>query len=379
MLVSPNTQSSVTSDTCHTKVDSRKSNYLWIIDDYRRVHDRRGEALKSSPFPANNDDFKWHLKISPKNAWISLHLCANDPSYDGLQMYCPIIGNVKLSIRNAKNETTRTQSVEFTVKNCTLFTRSETEFGFSEFVERSHLFNEANKLLHQDRLVIVCDVSYIKKTDIVNILAPPFSTLLENPQSQSAGAGLEGTETLFMDEEFADVTLCINGKSYRAHKVILATRSPVFKAILRTDMIEKKSNCIAINDIEESVFIEMLRYMYTGKVEKLETVVSGLLEAADKYDLEKLKIICETELLKDLSQQNALDLLMLADRYNAKNLKMKVIQCINTDSNNILTKAADKDLVTSHPHLFLEILDAFVSDVEYRRQQPQFNYLPTFM
>lgn len=358
-MVSPNavTQqiSESDSDVCHTKVNFRKTNYLWIIDDYRRVHDRRGTSIKSLPFPAD-DEFKWHMTLNPKcdNAGsISLHLCIDNVS--SFTQYAPTTGHVKFSIVNAENQATKTQNVEFTFN----VNVGSGIVGYTNFVNKNFLFDEANKVLPQDRLVIACDVSYIKKTDVVNVPGLSFSTPHENKERQSSS--LEDIGTLFMDKEFADVTLCINGKDYHAHKGILAARSSVFKAMLRSDMSEKKSNRIEINDIDESVFIEMLRYIYTGKPENLEIMVPELLEAADKYDLEKLKIICETELLKNVSKENVVEVLILADRHNAKNLKTEVVRYIkmNSYNTNILTKEVRKNLVTSHPHLLLEILDAF--------------------
>lgn len=52
-----------------------------------------------------------------------------------------------------------------------------------------------------------------------------------------------------------------------------------------------------------------------------DTLTGKLLAAADHYDLERLKRICESHLCKDISVNSVTQVLALADRYNAAELK----------------------------------------------------------
>lgn len=52
-----------------------------------------------------------------------------------------------------------------------------------------------------------------------------------------------------------------------------------------------------------------------------DTLTAKLLAAADKYDLGRLRRLCESYLCKDISVNSAGRLLALADRYNATELK----------------------------------------------------------
>ena len=45
-----------------------------------------------------------------------------------------------------------------------------------------------------------------------------------------------------------------------------------------------------IPDVDHEVVMEMLQYIYTGKVPNLDKMADQLLAAADKYDLEPLKV-----------------------------------------------------------------------------------------
>lgn len=59
-------------------------------------------------------------------------------------------------------------------------------------------------------------------------------------------------------------------------------RSSVFAAMFVHHMKENKQNSVLINDIKVEVLGEMLKFIYTDKVECLEPMAGDLLAAADK-------------------------------------------------------------------------------------------------
>lgn len=96
------------------------------------------------------------------------------------------------------------------------------------------------------------------------------------------------------------------------------------------EMEEKKQNRVEITDMDPEVLREMLRFIYTGKAPNLEKMADDLLSAADKYDLERLKVMCEEALCSNLSVETAADVLILADMHSAGQLKAHAIDYINT-------------------------------------------------
>lgn len=52
-----------------------------------------------------------------------------------------------------------------------------------------------------------------------------------------------------------------------------------------------------------------------------ETLTAKLLAAADSYCLDRLRLMCESHLCKDISVNSVASTLALADRYHAKELK----------------------------------------------------------
>ncbi|EFX75919.1 hypothetical protein DAPPUDRAFT_26442, partial [Daphnia pulex] len=122
---------------------------------------------------------------------------------------------------------------------------------------------------------------------------------------------------LYESKKFSDVVINVGGREFQAHKNILATRSQVFYAMFEHQTTEKLSNNVVIEDIDPDVFHELISYIYTGRmplVAKMDQMAIGLMAAADKYLLDQLKIECENHLIRQMSADNCLELLLLTDR-----------------------------------------------------------------
>lgn len=55
-------------------------------------------------------------------------------------------------------------------------------------------------------------------------------------------------------------------------------------------MTEARSDRVVIDDIEPEVVKELLRFMYTDNAPNLDRMADELLAAADKYQLDRLKV-----------------------------------------------------------------------------------------
>ena len=129
--------------------------------------------------------------------------------------------------------------------------------------------------------------------------------------------------SLLSSEEFSDVTLVVGSEELKAHRLVLSARSPVFKTMFQVNMREKSTNRVEITDIELPVVQEMLTFIYTGYSPKLnlKDMASKLLFAADKYQLGRLKLMCQEALSRKLTVENVSQTLALAEMHNATQLK----------------------------------------------------------
>jgi hypothetical protein len=135
---------------------------------------------------------------------------------------------------------------------------------------------------------------------------------------------------LFDSKDFSDVTItCADEIEMQAHRCVLASSS-VFKTMLTTDMAEKKSNKILVDDIDGETMQEVLRFIYTKEAQHLDRLAPKLLYSAEKYDLPQLKFVCVSKLIEQLSETNVLEFLVLADCYEEHHLLSKCMSLINT-------------------------------------------------
>uniref|UniRef100_A0A0A9WJ35 Protein roadkill n=1 Tax=Lygus hesperus TaxID=30085 RepID=A0A0A9WJ35_LYGHE len=372
----------VAENWCYTQVKVVKFSYMWTINNFSFCREEMGEVLKSSTFSAGaNDKLKWCLRVNPKGL--------DEESKDYLSLYLLLVScnksevraKFKFSILNAKREETKAMEMQFRIPKFDKTGRRGTDsgapsvqfsssipqsqrayrfvqgkdWGFKKFIRRDFLLDEANGLLPDDKLTIFCEVSVV--ADSVNISGQSNAIQFKVPECRLP----DDLGQLFEVQKFSDVTLSVNGREFQAHKAILAARSPVFAAMFEHEMEERKLNRVAITDVEQEVLKEMLRFIYTGRAANLERMADDLLAAADKYALERLKVMCEEALCTNLSVDNAADTLILADLHSADQLKAQAIDFINTHATDVMETAGWKTMILSHPHLIAEAFRALAT------------------
>ncbi|CAO1949078.1 unnamed protein product [Urochloa humidicola] len=133
-----------------------------------------------------------------------------------------------------------------------------------------------------------------------------------------------------------DVTFSVGGEEFTAHKVVLATRSPVFKAQFYGPLREAGTECITIEDMQPVVFKELLNFIYTDSLPPLDylkidghtDMICHLLVGADRYGMERLSLMCQSILCENLSVQTVATTFALADQHQCDLLKDACLEFI---------------------------------------------------
>lgn len=113
---------------------------------------------------------------------------------------------------------------------------------------------------------------------------------------------------MFEDDVLADFEIHTNDKQMlKAHKAILAARSPVFYAMLCNDSQESQIRSVKIGEFDSMVIRELLRFIYCNRVEGLRKVDRELVFAAHKYQLDDLKQMCIDSITSTLDLDNVLE------------------------------------------------------------------------
>ncbi len=157
--------------------------------------------------------------------------------------------------------------------------------GAKDFIAKDRL----DEFLHKDSLTLQVTASLTYFMDPLHITN--MSSLVPSN---------DVLKTLLEDKLYADVTIKCGENNFQAHKAILASQSPVFNRMFESDMREKSSNVIEIEDIDSNVVSDMLTFLYAGTAPNVNTLAKGLLNAATKYELPHLAAMCENELMLNI-------------------------------------------------------------------------------
>ncbi len=98
---------------------------------------------------------------------------------------------------------------------------------------------------------------------------------------------------------YSDFTITAGGLQFKVHKLFLATRLPVFRAMIDSYMLEGECSCVKIEDYTQEVVKEMLTYIYQAP--NIKEFVEELSSIAHKYELESLDLKCGKELCNCLT------------------------------------------------------------------------------
>lgn len=164
------------------------------------------------------------------------------------------------------------------------------------------------------------------------------------------------------------MTLVAAGESFAVHKAILASRSPVFMAEFFGHMKEKRSSRVEIKDMEATVLGAMLHFIYTDSVPELEDGDGGvgamhmaqhLRAAADRYGIDRLKVVCEDRLFDGVSVDTAASTLAcLAEQHGCYHLKAKCVEVIAANLEAVMATEGYKHLTASCPSVMDDLLMA---------------------
>jgi speckle-type POZ protein len=310
------------------------------VDHEQTKHLAAGTLVSSDAFPAGG--YMWRVKYFPQgfteaekgyvSIFFELLSKANVPAIcqafvtgkDGHPRYCADIPGVRW------------------------FPGAGGMSGCSRFVSQPDLEEHC---LTEGHVTFVCAVMVTRGSSIP-VPAPDIGKHL--------GALLETSDG-------ADVSFTIGDETFRAHRAVLAARSAVFRAELLGSMAEATMPNITLHDIAPATFRVMLRFVYTDALPadselggSPSEMMKDLLAAADRYALDRLKILCAQKLWEAVSADTVASTLAFAETYSCPELKNRCIGFFATWGNfkkAVLTKG------------FVQLVQQFPSVVDELRER----------
>ncbi|WJX32303.1 BTB/POZ and MATH domain-containing protein 3 [Trifolium repens] len=237
-------------------------------------------------------------------------------------------------------------------------------WGYKRFFRRTLL--ETSEYLKDDCLVMHCTVGVVKTR---------FEGSKKGVIVPAPDMGRD-FKSLFESQVGCDIVFKVKGESFKAHKLILAARSPVFRAqffglVGDPSCLEE----VVVEDIDPFIFKAMLLFIYSDKLPDIYDVmgstpmcsytvmVQHLLAAADLYNLDRLKTLCESRLWEEINTENVATTLALAEQRHCPQLKAICLKFIANPTNlgAVMQSQAFLHLKESCPSMLLELLETFAS------------------
>lgn len=232
------------------------------------------------------------------------------------------------------------------------FSSKESSWGFGQFIKRKDL--EESPYLKDDIFSIRFDVTVSK--EIFTEPIPPHVVVPPSNMHHHLGQ-------LLLAGEAADVTFKVGEETFAAHRCILAARSSVFKAELLGPMKEKTAVWVPIDDMEVNVFKALLHFIYTDSLPAMDegdaaAIAQHLLVAADRYDMERLKLVCEGKLCDHICKSTVATTLALAEQHGCGSLKKACFKFLTSPGNLKVVMESDgyEHLRSSCPSVLEELL-----------------------
>ncbi|MBA0737278.1 hypothetical protein Gogos_010748 [Gossypium gossypioides] len=290
-------------------------------------------------------------------------------------------------------------------------------WGYKRFFRRTLL--EQSDYLKNDCLSVHCSVGVVKShtegPKLYSIAVPPSRIGHHFGQLLKTGKG-------------TDVSFEVDGEVFYAHKLVLAARSPVFRAQLFGPMKEQNTKQIKVEDIvapvfkvqsntpllmldknscyfltnDNALFLEtspcklyagvadayafevnlwhaLLHFMYwdslpdmqelTGLDSKWVTTLMSqhLLAAADRYGLQRLRLLCESNLCEDVAINTVATTLALAEQHHCFQLKAVCLKFVAVPENLRAVMQTDGFvyLKESCPSVMTELLEYVARVIEH--------------
>jgi speckle-type POZ protein len=287
--------------------------------------------------------------------------------------------------------------------------------GYRKFVRRSVLEASGSGYLVDDVVVIRYEIELVvtsggalnksaKLLPAASVNVPTYPTI-----------GKHLVKLLYDPEGNFDCAFQVEGEKFNAHKLVLASRSSVFAAMLRTgaEMREGREGVCTLLDIKPEVFRLLLHFVYADEIPpggravgalaaaEGDASISGggadepgaaeprarpgcasdeidldvpmtqhLLVAADRFDLSRLRAMCEARLCESVDVDTVANTLMLAELNHANALKRSCMSFIAVNLSDVMETEGYDDMIASCPHLASEILSSVAEMRATKQHQP---------
>ena len=222
--------------------------------------------------------------------------------------------------------------------------------GVQQFLSKKFLRENSADYLPNGTLKVQCDFTvYVEEvSNTKNEVQRPNKNFSTNMVD------------LWHERFLHDFNIKCDGENFPCHKVILASRSDVFKAMLTKEkLLETSNNEVEIKDCTAKTMCNFMEYIYTDYLEdKSDYISTDLMILADKYNVSGLKTECELALSDMLDMSNAVNLLSIASLFSAEILMKRAAGFVASNRQELFASEEWKKMVKTNPQAMEAVIQA---------------------
>ena len=351
--------------------ESATGTFCWTIEKFMDRKESNKESFKSELFfIAGPEDklTKWRIDVYPRG---------NKPEFmDSVSIFLysendfEVTPSYKVSLLDKENKRKKCLEIKngvHTFEGNTI----DNGYGWPKYIKRNALEGDP-KFLPDGNLVVFCEITLLgeEKTE-------SGSKYPSIPMNKHAGQKTDILQNLgddlgraLSESDCSDVHLNCGGKIFNCHEFVLSARSPVFRAMFRSNMTEKRTKSVTIADISPDAIEKMLHYIYSGEVAQGDQpeLNGELLKAADKYELGMMKKFCEERLCNALELKNAIKNLIMGEMFGATKLMMAAMELLASNMSSVIDTEEWESCIKHHPALVTEVMRVMVDKKGTKRK-----------
>lgn len=175
-------------------------------------------------------------------------------------------------------------------------------------------------------------------------------------------------KTYFNSKDFSDVLFIIEKQMIYAHKIILSSKSPYFKELIRENCKDNSFLEIEIEDAKYLIFYNLLEYIYTNSILLNIDNIWDIYKGSKFYQLNELNLECTKFILNLIDSKNVFDIWKNSQKYNIQLISEHCIMFIISNFKNESTKTLNINDNVDEIKIQLKIIENsnFISNLEYK-------------
>ena len=161
----------------------------------------------------------------------------------------------------------------------------------------------------------------------------------------------------------ADITLRVESRDILAHRVVLMSRSPVFRSLLANEVsVESVTGICEIKSLTFEAVSALVEFMYSDSIGIMPGDSLAIWTAAVRYNVPGLMHLCEQDLMQTTTNANICTLIEATDRFGSTPMRKF---CVDFVRNNMEVITSDKwvYLELTHPYIAASVLRWVIREI----------------